>query len=277
MLNKDAADTEHHTPESSKTPPTMLTLISGTLVGGANYSDIYDNEMNTPIQSRNNTTNNNQLNVPTLPEIARKVSKLEKTQLDEKQYITYEIIVCTFLLGLVKDGNNPKTTLYSSLQQSMGCLNTTDMEDLVNSDETRGYQLCHFDVVAIQLAALGCNRLVGPGSNPACNSLALAPSSATVYSAVPALGTGFDSWNGPCVSTCMWGSPYGGGSVHHTLPYALTCEPALYTFDETHGYQLCHYDVVVAQLVATCFIKQVKGKRRSGPTIDVPHRTSWIR
>jgi hypothetical protein len=92
VLNKDAADTEHHTPDSSKTFPTMLKLINGTLVGGANYSDIYDNEMNLPIQSRNNTTNNNQLKVPTLPEIARKVAKLEKTQLDEKQYIAYEIM-----------------------------------------------------------------------------------------------------------------------------------------------------------------------------------------
>jgi len=140
VLNKDAADTEHHTPDSSKTFPTMLKLISGTLVGGANYSDIYDNEMNSPIQSRNNTTNNNQLKVPTLPEIARKVAKLEKTQLDEKQYIAYKIIACTFLLGFVKDGNNPKTTLYSSLQQSMGCPNTIDMEDLVNRLKARGGQ-----------------------------------------------------------------------------------------------------------------------------------------
>ena len=140
VLNKDAADTEHHTPDSSKTFPTMLKLISGTLVGGANYSDIYDNEMNSPIQSRNNTTNNNQLKVPTLSEIARKVAKLEKTQLDEKQYIAYEIIACTFLLGFVKDGNNPKTTLYSSLQQSMGCPNTIDMEDLVNRLKARGGQ-----------------------------------------------------------------------------------------------------------------------------------------
>ncbi len=78
MLNKDAADTEHHTPDSSKTFPTMLKLISGTLVGGANYSDIYNNEMNSPIHSRNNTTNNNQLKVPTLPEIARKVANWRK-------------------------------------------------------------------------------------------------------------------------------------------------------------------------------------------------------
>ncbi len=76
MLNKDAADTEHHTPDSSKTFPTMLKLISGTLVGGANYSDVCNNEMNSPIQSCNNTMNNNQLKVPTLPEIARKVEKL---------------------------------------------------------------------------------------------------------------------------------------------------------------------------------------------------------
>jgi hypothetical protein len=140
VLNKDAAATEHHTPESSKTIPTMLKLISGTLVGGASYSDVYDNEINLPIQLRNKTTNNNQLKVPTLTEIARKVAKLEKTQLDEKQYIAYEIIACTFLLGFVKDGNNPKTTLYSSLQQSMGCPNTINMEDLVNRLKARGGQ-----------------------------------------------------------------------------------------------------------------------------------------
>ena len=54
--------------------------------------------------------------------------------------IAYEIIACTFFLGLVKDGNNPKTTLYFSLQQSMKCPNTTDMEDLVNRLKARGGQ-----------------------------------------------------------------------------------------------------------------------------------------
>ncbi len=37
-------------------------------------------------------------------------------------------------------------------------------------------------------------------------------------------------------------------------PNALTYRTESYTFDETRGYQLCHYDIVVAQLVATCFI-----------------------
>jgi hypothetical protein len=51
VLNKDAADTDHHT---NNTFPTMLKLIYGTLVGGANYSDRYKKEMNSSTQSCNN-------------------------------------------------------------------------------------------------------------------------------------------------------------------------------------------------------------------------------
>jgi hypothetical protein len=51
--------------------------------------------------------------IPTLAETARKVARLENLELDEKQYIAYEIIACTFILGLVHDGNDPTTTLYS--------------------------------------------------------------------------------------------------------------------------------------------------------------------
>ncbi len=42
--------------------------------------------------------NNNQHKIPTLLKIAQKVAKLEKTQLDEKQYIAYEMIACTYVL-----------------------------------------------------------------------------------------------------------------------------------------------------------------------------------
>jgi hypothetical protein len=52
----------------------------------------------------------------------------------------------------------------------------------------------------------------------------------------------------------MWGVPKAGGLCVIHIPYALTYWTTLYTFDETRGYQLCHYDLVVAQLVATCFI-----------------------
>ncbi len=41
-------------------------------------------------------------------------------ELDEKQYIADEMIACTFLLGLVKDGNDLNATLFTSLQKTMG-------------------------------------------------------------------------------------------------------------------------------------------------------------
>jgi hypothetical protein len=52
--------------------------------------------------------------------IEGKNAKLENTQLDEKQYIAYEMIACTFLLGLVMDGLDSNTTLFACLQQRVG-------------------------------------------------------------------------------------------------------------------------------------------------------------
>ena len=88
---------DHPKQQKKQTYPTMLKLISGTLVGSANYSDIYldhfyEDDINS--SSTNDTKprkqDNHTRNVPTLPEIARKVEKLEKIQLDEKRYISYK-------------------------------------------------------------------------------------------------------------------------------------------------------------------------------------------
>ncbi len=109
----------------------MLKLISGALIGGVNYEEIYmgsdiDDNTNPPITTNNmgEDQNTNIHKIPTLPEIARKVTRLEKRKLDEKQLIAYEMIACKFLLGLVHDRNNPNTTLYSCLGQSMGSTTT---------------------------------------------------------------------------------------------------------------------------------------------------------
>jgi len=107
--------------------PTLLKLISGTLVGGVDFSEIYidhgdEDKVNSCSENNNvegNGENINKRKVPTMPEIARKVARLQKMQLDEKQYIAYEIIACTFLLGIMNDGSNPYTKLGKYLQQSM--------------------------------------------------------------------------------------------------------------------------------------------------------------
>ena len=114
----------------------MLNLIGGTLVGGVKYSDLYidsdedkDNSSTNSHVTNNDKDqdkNNNQQKIPTLPKIARKVAKLEKTQLDEKQYIAYEMIACTFLLGLVNDGHDKNTTLGAYLQQTMEITSIAD-------------------------------------------------------------------------------------------------------------------------------------------------------
>ncbi len=52
-------------------------------------------------------------------------------ELDDKQYIAYEMIACTFLLGLVKDENDSNTTLFTSLQKTMGGESSKEIANIV--------------------------------------------------------------------------------------------------------------------------------------------------
>ncbi len=70
-------------------------------------------------------------------EYGKKNAKLENTQLDEKQYIAYEMIACTFLLGLVKDGLDSNTTLFACLQQIEGGQSSNGTTDIVNRLKAR--------------------------------------------------------------------------------------------------------------------------------------------
>ncbi len=66
------------------------------------------------------------------------MARLEKTQLDEKQYIVYEMIACTFLLGLVNDGYDKNTKLGAYLQQTMEIDSTADANDIIKELKARG-------------------------------------------------------------------------------------------------------------------------------------------
>ena len=66
------------------------------------------------------------------------MSKLEKTQLDEKQYVAYEIIACTFLLGLVNDGHDKTTKLGAYIQQTMDDTTNADANDIIKKLKARG-------------------------------------------------------------------------------------------------------------------------------------------
>jgi hypothetical protein len=50
------------------------------------------------------------------------------------------MIACTFLLGLVKDGNDSNTMLFTSLQKTMGGESSKEIADFVKKMEARGGQ-----------------------------------------------------------------------------------------------------------------------------------------
>lgn len=122
---------------NKKTYPAMLKLISGTLVGESKYAEVYtklssnDNEPPTPGHAT-------QLPVPTLQGIARKVASIENKVLDEKQYLTYEIICCTFMMGLINDGCDTSTSLGSYLGQTLAGSDMLNKQQLIQELEARG-------------------------------------------------------------------------------------------------------------------------------------------
>ena len=81
-LNANNINDDHRTEDTVKTFPTMLKLISGTLVGGVKYSDIYiKSDEDEDTSSTDDYVNNNdkghdktQHKIPTLPQIARKAN-----------------------------------------------------------------------------------------------------------------------------------------------------------------------------------------------------------
>ena len=145
LNEKDSGNVQRN---NNKTFSTMVKLISGALVGGTDYSEIYENygidndDTSTASNNTSNNTNKDGSNqhhkIPTLQEVARKIARLEKMELDEKQYIAYEMIACTFLLGLVRDGNDANTTLFTSLQKTMGDKSSQEIADIVKKLEARG-------------------------------------------------------------------------------------------------------------------------------------------
>jgi hypothetical protein len=54
------------------------------------------------------------------------------------------MIACTFLFGLVRDGNDSNTTLFTCLQKMMGGESSQEIADIVRKLEARGGQEHYF-------------------------------------------------------------------------------------------------------------------------------------
>ncbi len=91
---------------------TILTFIEGSLVQTTESERDVNNH---PIDG--NYENNNQLQnrQPSMQQFANSGGN----QLDEKQYIAYEVICCTFLLKIIYEGNYGRTNLEENMNATL--------------------------------------------------------------------------------------------------------------------------------------------------------------
>ncbi len=103
---------------------TVLELIQGSIVGMSSYSDFIQFHSSDDGDINEATKSN-----PTIAGIARHLSKQDGKLLDEKQYITYEMICCTFLLQFLDDALDPSSSVYKQIGLA---LQHTDHSDLID-------------------------------------------------------------------------------------------------------------------------------------------------
>ena len=104
-----------------------MKLVSTSLLGPTSFNDVYKEISN---QENDNSEEElfNDLTIPTLTGVARKIARTEGTHMDDKQYTAYEVICCTFLLELIKDAGNPDSDIYSHLQDAISNKKNKDIK-----------------------------------------------------------------------------------------------------------------------------------------------------
>jgi len=124
----------------------VMKLVSGSLLGGTPYAQVYANMPDSPDgeeeedfnsidvsanMSQRRSNDKFTVKVPTLEGVARAVAREEGTILDEKQYIMYEVLSCTFLLQLIsKHSIDGVTSLEKKLRSTLGVGREKDMDQL---------------------------------------------------------------------------------------------------------------------------------------------------
>ena len=111
---------------SNRSYPVMLKLIMKSIEKYQDYSHLFqDDDANacgnsdstSPSLSASDEHQSN-YTIPSLKDFAHHISEQESKTMDDKQYITYETICATFLLGLVSDASNFLTPLGAYLNNN---------------------------------------------------------------------------------------------------------------------------------------------------------------
>lgn len=117
--------------------PTKYKLIAGSLVGTTDFHRVYEGiDQEKTLEDSNQPQQTSA--VPTLVETARKIALNGGPQMDEKQYIAYEVLCCTFLLGLLNDDGDNNESLHTQLHQALSSSKRKKTKQLIKELKIRG-------------------------------------------------------------------------------------------------------------------------------------------
>ena len=140
---------QHYRRQARFTFATILDIIQGAIGGFMNYEAFVNNNENINDEEDEETT-------PTIAGVAKRLASKHKKVLDKKQYITYEIICCSFLLSILHDTTDPTSDIYRHIDranssdngkiyilfsQRKTCINLIQMMSLIPHTFTRYYTL----------------------------------------------------------------------------------------------------------------------------------------
>jgi hypothetical protein len=143
-------ETYHGNATDRHSQQTVLRLIQGSLLGGdGTYQNVYSSDADDTCEDTRALAETNKVEIPettekqgpTLRGVARQVLKEENKRLDEKQYIMYEVIACSFLLGLLQDSHyneGESLALQNLLRGAAGQDIINDMKALEDALKAKG-------------------------------------------------------------------------------------------------------------------------------------------
>ena len=126
----------------AKTFAGLMKLITGTLTETTDYKTVYDDMDDKSGNDGSTSSTTSQLySSPSLVDVARRVAKADGTKMDEKQYITYEVVCCSFLLGIVNEGHDKDSKLWSLLGRTFAeQRDELDMDRLIEQLKVHGLE-----------------------------------------------------------------------------------------------------------------------------------------
>ena len=115
-----------------------MKLVSMSSLGTTIFKNVYRN-ITDDEETNDETKPSYGVSIPTLVGVARKVARLDGTEMDEEQFVAYEVLCCTFLLYLIKEANDPDSDLCSRLQEAISAsADSKTIEDLIKELNIRG-------------------------------------------------------------------------------------------------------------------------------------------